>query len=46
MSQTSGHHKHHGHKVMSMSDVDGQGSSVASAQTASGKIGSKLNMTA
>jgi len=31
---------------MSMSDVDGQGSSLASSPSASGKIGSKLDMTA
>jgi hypothetical protein len=46
LSQSSGHHKHHGHKVMSMTDVDGQSSSLASAASSSGKVGSKLNVRA
>ena len=43
--QSVGHHKH-GHHSHSLSDIDAQGSSIASAPSSSGKIGSKVNVTA
>jgi hypothetical protein len=39
-------HKHGGQRPPSISDVDAMGSSVASAPSPTGKIGSKLNITA
>ncbi|MGD0025183.1 MAG: hypothetical protein ABSC37_11275 [Xanthobacteraceae bacterium] len=47
VSQSSGQHRH-GAVICSpsISDVDGQGSSVASAPSSTGKIGSKINVTA
>lgn len=39
-------HKHGGQRPLSISDVDAMGSSVASAPSPTGKIGSKLNVTA
>jgi len=44
--QTLGRHKHGGHHAQSLSDVDAQGSSVASAPSSTGKVGSKVNMSA
>lgn len=45
--QSLGQHKHSGgHHVMSMSDIDQMGSSVATAPSASGKVGSRVNITA
>jgi hypothetical protein len=44
--QSLAQHKHGGHRPHSLTDVDAIGSSVASAPSATGKIGSKLNMTA
>jgi hypothetical protein len=46
MSQSSGHHRHHGGHHMSLSDLDAQSSSVNSAQSSTGRVGSKLNITA
>jgi hypothetical protein len=45
-AQSVSQHKHGGHRFQSMSDLDSLSSSVASAPSASGKIGSKLNVTA
>ncbi len=42
-AQSSGHHKHHGHKVMSVSDIEGQSSSAL--KSATGKLGSLLDKT-
>jgi hypothetical protein len=41
-----GQHKHGGHHSRSMTDIDGQGSSVATAPSSTGKIGSKVDMSA
>jgi hypothetical protein len=41
-----GHHKHGGHHSHSLTDIDAQGSSVASTPSSTGKIGSKLDLTA
>jgi hypothetical protein len=46
VSPSSAAHRHHGHQVRSTSDIDVQGSSVASAPSSTGKIGSKINITA
>jgi hypothetical protein len=43
--QTVGQHKHGGHRA-SLSDVDAQGSSVATAASSTGKIGSKIDLRA
>ncbi len=43
-TQSISQHKHGGQH--SISDVDGQGSSVATAPSSSGKVGSKVNITA
>jgi hypothetical protein len=45
VAQSSGPHRHRG-QLASMSDVDTQGSSVASAPSSSSKVGSKLDVTA
>jgi hypothetical protein len=42
----SGHHRQSAQRAPSMTDIDAQGSSVASAPTSTGKIGSKVNITA
>ena len=39
-------HKHGGRSGQSLTDVDATGSSVASPPSATGKVGSKLNVTA
>ncbi|MGA2892933.1 MAG: hypothetical protein ABSE22_08685 [Xanthobacteraceae bacterium] len=44
MSQSTGQHRHGGHSH-SISDVDAQSSSVASAAKSTGRVGSKLNVT-
>ena len=44
--QSVSQHKHGGHHSTSLSDIDAQGSSVASSPSSTGKIGSKLNITA
>jgi hypothetical protein len=44
--QTVGQHKHGGHHAASLSDVDAQGSSVATPASSSGKIGSKIDVRA
>lgn len=46
ITQTTGSHKHGNHRVRSNSDIDAAGSSVAAPPSASGTIGSKLNVTA
>ena len=40
------HHKHGGHHGSSLTDIDAAGSSVASAPSQTGKIGSKIDITA
>ncbi len=45
-AQLPGQHKHGGHHARSLSDIDAQGSSVASAPSSTGKVGSMVNMTA
>jgi len=42
--QSASQHKHGGHR--SLTDIDAQGSSVATAPSASGKVGSKINIAA
>jgi hypothetical protein len=45
--QTLGPHKHGGHHhSASLSDIDAQGSSLASAASSTGKVGSKVDLTA
>jgi len=44
-SQAATHHRHGGHSAKSISDVDAQSSSVAAAPSATGRIGSKLDVT-
>jgi hypothetical protein len=44
--QSLSHHKHGGRSGQSLTDVDATGSSVASPPSATGKVGSKLNVTA
>jgi hypothetical protein len=45
-TQSVSQHKHGGHRAAALSDVDAAGSSVASAPSATGKTGSKLDVTA
>jgi hypothetical protein len=45
-ASTSGRHRQSGRQTPSLTDIDAQGSSVASAPSATGKIGSKVNITA
>jgi hypothetical protein len=44
--QSLSHHKHGGRHGQSLSDIDATGSSVASAPSKSGKIGSKIDISA
>ena len=44
--QALSQHKHGGHHGRSLSDVDAIGSSVASAPSKTGKIGSKIDISA
>jgi hypothetical protein len=44
--QSLGQHKHGGHHLHSLSDIDAQGSSVMSAASSTGKVGSKVDVTA
>jgi hypothetical protein len=44
--QPLGQHKHGRHHTQSISDLDAQSSSVASAPSPTGKIGSNINITA
>jgi hypothetical protein len=44
LSTTSGSHKHHGHKVMSISDADGQSSGISAPSSGASKIGSKVDV--
>ena len=44
--QSLSHHKYGGHHGHSLTDVDATSSSVASAPSKTGKIGSKLDVTA
>jgi hypothetical protein len=39
-------HKHGGHRSHSLADIDANGSSAASPSSATGKIGSKIDITA
>lgn len=43
-TQSVSQHKHGGHRSHSLSDIDAQGSSLATAPSTTGKIGSKLNV--
>ncbi len=43
--QSVSQHKQNTHHSISMSDIDAQGSSVASAPSSTGKVGSKVNLT-
>jgi len=43
---TVSQHKHGGHHSTSLSDIDAQGSSVASSPSSTGKVGSKIDVTA
>jgi hypothetical protein len=44
MSPSSGHHKHNGNNGPSISDVDGQSSSLAPPSNSTGRIGSVLDI--
>jgi len=44
--QSLSHNRHGGHHGQSLSDVDATGSSVASAPSKTGKIGSKIDISA
>jgi hypothetical protein len=44
LSPSSGHHKHNGSNGPSISDVDGQSSSVAPPTNSTGRIGSVLDI--
>ena len=44
--QPLSHHKHSGHHGRSLTDVDATGSSIASAPSKTGKIGSKIDISA
>jgi hypothetical protein len=44
-AQSSSSHVHNGRRIQSLTDIDAQGSSVASAPGATGKIGSKVDIT-
>ncbi len=44
--QSLSHHKYGGHHGHSLTDVDAAGSSVASAPSTTGKIGSKIDISA
>jgi len=43
--QSISQHKQNAHNSSSLSDIDAQGSSVASTPSSSGKVGSKINLT-
>ncbi len=43
--QQTGQHKHGKHHAGSISDVDAQSSSIASAGSSSGQLGSKVNIS-
>jgi hypothetical protein len=45
-ASASSHHRQSGQRTPSLTDIDAQGSSVASPPTATGKIGSRVNITA
>jgi hypothetical protein len=45
-AQSPSHHKHGGHRPQSLTDIDAAGSSVASAPSTTGKIGSKVDIAA
>lgn len=45
-SQTVGQHRHGGRHFASLSDIDALGSSVATPPSSTGKIGSKVDVTA
>jgi hypothetical protein len=44
LSPSSGHNKHNGNNTPSISDVDGQSSSVAPPSNSTGRIGSVLDI--
>jgi hypothetical protein len=44
-AQSSGQNRHNGHRMQSMTDIDAQGSSMASRPSPTGKIGSKVDVT-
>jgi hypothetical protein len=43
--QSMSQHKQNAHPSSSLSDIDAQGSSIASAPSSTGKVGSKVNFT-
>jgi hypothetical protein len=43
--QSASQHKHGGHHSRSISDIDAQGSSVATAASSTGKVGSKVDIS-
>jgi hypothetical protein len=45
-TQSLASHKHGGQHAHSLSDIDAKGSSIASPASNTGKIGSKINITA
>ena len=44
-AQSSSSHLHNGRRIQSMTDIDAQGSSVASKPSATGQTGSKVDIT-
>jgi hypothetical protein len=46
VASTSSRHQQSGQRPPSLTDIDAQGSSVVSAPSATGKVGSKINITA
>lgn len=44
--QALGQHKHGKHHAKSISDVDAQSSSIASSASSTGKVGSKIDISA
>ncbi len=44
LSPSSGHHKHNGNSAPSISDVDGQSSSLSPPANSTGRIGSVLDI--
>jgi hypothetical protein len=44
-AQSSSAHVHNGRRMQSITDIDAQGSSLASAPNATGKTGSKVDIT-
>jgi hypothetical protein len=45
-AQAAGPHRHNGRRVASLTDIDAQGSSMASPPSSTGKLGSRINIVA